>query len=91
MRKKIVAIILLTILLVTMLTGCASWSRSWKSFTSDLSGGLNRTVTVYDYNGNVIKSWSGIFDISESENEIFFDLNGKRIIVQGGIIIAEEN
>lgn len=91
MKKKIVALALLAVLLITMLTGCASWSRGWKSVTSDFGGGLDRTVTVYDYNGNPIQSWSGKLDMSESENEVFFDLNGKRVIIHGGIVIATEN
>lgn len=37
-----------------------------------------------------IKSWSGKFDVSENDNETYFDVNGKRVIIQGGIIINEE-
>lgn len=74
------------------LSGCSSCSRSMKSFGSDISGGLDRTVTVYDYNGNVLGEWSGKFDISEDDNEIYFDdENGKRVIIQNGIVICEEN
>ena len=73
------------------LTGCASWNRMWKSFGSDISGGLDRTVTVYSYDGDVLGQWSGKFDVSESEQETYFDINGKRIIIQGGIVINEEN
>lgn len=74
------------------MTGCASCSRTLKSFGSDLDGGLDRTVTLYDYNGNVLDSWSGKFDLSSSEEEIYFDdQNGKRVIIHGGIVVAEEN
>lgn len=77
---------------IVTLSGCASCSRSMKSFTSDVNGGLDRTVTVYDYQGEEIQSWSGKFDLSESENEIFFDdADGKRVIIHGGIVISEEN
>ena len=69
-------------------SGC---QRSIKSVGSDLGGGLNRTVTVYDYCGNVIKSYTGKFDVSQSENEVYFDLNEQRIIIHGGIVIDEEN
>lgn len=49
-------------------------------------------VTLYDYNGEEIRHWSGKFDVSESENEVYFDdQNGKRIIIHGGIIVNEEN
>lgn len=73
-------------------SGCASCSRTLKSFSSDFGGGLDRTVTLYDYNGNVLDSWSGKFDLSSSEKEIYFDdENDKRVIIHGGIVVAEEN
>lgn len=74
------------------LCGCASWSREMKTATSDISGGIDRTVTLYDYDGEVIDSWSGKFDIAEDDNEIYFDdADGKRVIIQGGIVVCEEN
>lgn len=90
MKKKIIAIILVLITVLS-LAGCASWQREMKTISSDLGGGLNRTVTVYDYNGNPIQSWTGKIDLSESDNETWFDLDGKRTIIQGGIIIIQEN
>ena len=68
------------------LSGCsAKWDREMKSTMSNWSGGLNRTVTVYDYNGQE-------FDVTEDDNEVYFDdENGKRVIIQGGIVINEEN
>ena len=73
-------------------TGCASCSRTMKSIGSDFDGGLDRTVTLYDYNGNVLDQWSGKFDLSSSEEEIYFDdQDGKRVIIHGGIVVAEEN
>lgn len=56
---------LMGILIVVMLGGMilginrASFQRSLKSFVSDWSGGLNRTVTVYDYTGSHLKVGQG--------------------------------
>ena len=91
MKKKMIAVILVLVICAMALVGCASWNRGWKSFTSDLSGGLDRRITVDDYNGNEIHSWTGKIDISESESEVFFDLNGKRTVIHGGIVIIQEN
>lgn len=90
--KKILAIIF-AMVIVMMLTACsASAKRDLKSLGSEFSGGLSRTVTVYDYNGQEIKSWTGKFDVSESENEVYFDdQDGKRVIIHGGIVINEEH
>lgn len=74
------------------LCGCASCSREMKSISSDVNGGLERTVTLYDYNGKEIKSWHGKFDIESNDQEIFFDdEQGRRVIIQGGIVMSEEN
>lgn len=89
MKKIVVGVV--SIVMALSMVGCASTSREIKSTVSDWTGGLDRTVTVYDYNGEAIKSWTGHFDVSESENEVYFDLNGKRVIIHGGIVINEEN
>ena len=90
MKKKIITGI--TILgIIVGIGGCQSRERSMKSLSSDISGGLDRTVTVYDYNGQVIRQYAGKFDVSESENEVYFDIDGKRVIIHGGIVINEEN
>lgn len=89
---KSLVIIISVILLGININSCASCSREWKSLGSDIGGGLHRTATLYDYNGDTIKTWTGKFDIrdSGSDNQIFFDLNGKRIWIQGGIFVSEE-
>ena len=74
------------------LTSCQSCQRELKSIGSDLGGGLSRTLTVYDYNGDTLKTYTGKFDIRDNgaDNQVFFDLCGKRIWIQGGIVISEE-
>lgn len=81
----------LAIVIVCGLAGCSSCSRSVKSMSSDIGGGLNRTVTLYDNTGNEIKSWNGKIDLESNDQEVFFDLNGKRVIIQGGIVVSEED
>ena len=96
MRKRIIAITILIIAIIVIIltfSGCASWDRAGKSMNSEISGGLNRTVTVYDNNGTKIKSWTGKIDLqtSDENNKVLFDVNGKRVIIQGGTTIIEEN
>lgn len=88
----ICVIVFIVIIGVVALLGTSTAQRTLKSVSSDFGGGLDRTVTVYDYNGNEIRSWTGKFDVSESENEVYFDNeDGKRVIIHGGIVINEEN
>lgn len=70
--------------------GSESFQRYAKSIFSDYGGGLERKVTVYSNTGEEIRSWEGKFDVSSSETETYFDVNGKRVIIQGGIVIDEE-
>ena len=78
-------------LLIGSLCGCAGFQRSIKSIGSNITGGLDRTVTIYSYDGKKLGEWSGKFDVSSSEQETFFDIDGKRVILQNGIIINEEH
>lgn len=92
-RTMIIAVTICVILLgcVFVFFNTSSIQRQMKSLRSDIGGGLERTVTVYDYNGKEIRHWTGRFDVSESENETYFDdENGKRVVIHGGITINEE-
>ena len=91
---KLIAIILFFVIILALgtgLSGCEPFKRDLKTMSSEWGGGLNRTVSVYDYNGGLIKSWTGQFDVSENTDEVWFDIDGKRIIITGGIVINEEN
>ena len=92
-RTMIIAVTICVILLgcVFVFFNTSSIQRQMKSLRSDIGGGLERTVTVYGYNGKEIRHWTGRFDVSESENETYFDdENGKRVVIHGGITINEE-
>lgn len=86
--------ILLSIALLTFclfLPGCESCDKQIKHMKSGISG-LNRTVTVYDYEGGQIKKWSGKFMVERTGNGFaWIDNNDKEIKVSGGIVIIEEN
>lgn len=65
--------------------------RLFKNFSADINGGLNRVVTVYSYSGAPIRSWSGKIDLSSSTKEVNMIIdNDKRVIIQGGVVIVEE-
>lgn len=91
-RKKRALICSIILILMVSTTGCfsESCSRDWKSCTSDYTGGLDRTVKVYSQTGELIAEYEGKFDIEANENKVLFDLNGKRVIIYNGLVIAEE-
>lgn len=94
-RSGSVAVILITIILVIGLLvltfNGANFQRTIKSWRSNYTGGLYRIVSVYDYNGNLLREYGpAMIDISESENETFFDYNDNRIVIHNAIVIVEE-
>lgn len=86
----LVVIILVIGLLILMFSG-ANFQRTIKSWRSNYTGGLYRIVSVYDYNGNLLREYGpAMIDISDSENETFFDYNGNRVVIHNAIVIVEE-
>jgi len=80
---------------VIIYSGTESGKRAYKDQVSNFSSGITRTVTVYDINGEIIKQYSGKFDVETGNADyiLFDDENGKRHIIYyttGTIIIDEE-
>lgn len=68
--------------------------RAIKSEESNLSGGINRSVEVYDATGNLLKTYHGKFDVAYDSNRIIFDdENNMRHVIyyQTGTVIIDEN
>ena len=93
-KSGVLIFIIVVALMVGMLIfafSSANFQRNLKSWKSNYTGGLYRIVSVYDYNGNLLREYGpAMIDISESENETFFDYNGNRIIIHNAIVIVEE-
>lgn len=78
-KLMITAIVL--VILAICASSCASLGRAGKDLKSDLSGGLERTLTVYTADGEVLKTYKGKIDLASTEGGIVkFDLNGQRIM-----------
>ena len=88
---KRVMIGLVVLVLLVSVVGCAAASRSLKDFGSSVTG-LNRVMTVYDANGDVLRTYTGTFDIQSTQygNEVKFDINGKRHIIYNAIVVVDE-
>ena len=72
--------------------------RAIKDLQSEMNSGIERTVQVYDVSGELIKEYSGKFDVETGNSNgttyiVFDDENGKRHIVYyttGTILIDEK-
>lgn len=91
MKKRII-VMAVCALSVMIMTGCgASWDRTMKDISSNYGGGLDRTVTVYDMQGEPIREYTGKIDVEANEGKVLFDLDGKRTIIYNATVIVQEN
>lgn len=91
-----------TIIIALIICGAFIWYRSnsesgqraLKDQQSDLNGGIERTVRVFDINGELIEEYTGKFDIETDKTSyiLFDDENGNRhmIYYTTGTIIIDE-
>ena len=100
-----IAILLIGLILGGLFIGGAifylnteSGKRAIKDMESEMNNGINRTVSVYDVNGELIKEYKGKFDVDTGSCEtapyiVFDDENGKRHIIYytTGTITIDEN
>ena len=88
----IIAVIALMLCLCTAkaVEYVGSVKRFMQNMESNLGGGLPRIVTVYDEHGHLLRQWRGKIDVADNTNVLDFIYNGRRIIIQGGITVIEE-
>lgn len=102
--QRALVVLIELLLVIGMVVGCGAYrtntesgKRGLKSWKSETSGGIDRTVTVYDVKGKELAKYTGRFDVEESSQEgivkIKFDCKGKRHIIyaQTGTVLIDEN
>lgn len=76
------------------LTSCGeAGERFAKDNQSNLQGGLDRIVKVYSDSGLLLETYEGRLDIETYtylDRKVKFDLNGKRHIIYGGVVLVDE-
>ena len=83
--KKFLFVVVL-VLATLGLCGCASLERECKSCQSDLNGGLERIVIVYNLNGEEMARYEGKLDLATEDGCVQFEYNGKRIVWYNAIV-----
>lgn len=100
-KYGIIALVISVIIMVGIIAGeiwyfnnTAAGTRAKKSIKSDLENGIERSVKVYDVEGDLIQQYDGKFDLTYDSSRILFDdENGKRHIIYyttGTVIIDEK-
>lgn len=89
---KILAAIIAVLVAIMLIAGFIFFTRSStqrqiKDIQSEYTGGLNRHVNVYSYNGDKIAEYDGKIDIAERDDGVVkFQLKGKRYIYYNAIV-----
>lgn len=79
--KKICCLVAIGFALVCGTTGCSTIDRAVVDIKGDVSGGLQRTITVYTADGKEMATYEGKIDIeTTSGGYVKFDFEGKRYI-----------
>lgn len=83
-------LLILFSLSLPMVTGCAGCQNSMKHLQSDILG-LNRKITIYSANGDVVREWSTKAKVEDRGGSCYFlDDDGKAVIVSGSFVIEEK-
>lgn len=84
MKKRICGLaVIVCILVCTVIgvTGCSTINRAVTDVKSDITGGLQRTITVYTADGKKLATYEGKIDIETNNGGyVKFDFDGKRYI-----------
>jgi len=88
--KRIIITVLVAVTLIVIIFSNMRWKRNIKNFKAETVG-LNRIVSVYDYNGGLIRQWEGrILVDGNGERTKITTSDAKTFIIDGGIVIIEE-
>jgi hypothetical protein len=74
------------------LSGCQRLEKAGKNWESGMDG-LNRTITLYDLQGEVLGRWNAKTYIETRREGIvaFLDSAGKEVKLAGGIVVVQEH
>lgn len=90
--KKIGIIAACVLLAVLILIGVvffvrSSTQRTLKDIQSEYTGGLNRIVNVYSYDGKKIATYEGKIDVAErADGTVKFQIKGKRYMYYNALV-----
>lgn len=81
--------LMLAIVLCALCAGCGEAANTMKHMQGSFVG-LNRTITLYSANGEVIREWKTKAKIEDKGGTVYFlDANNKAITVSGTFIVEE--
>ena len=92
-RIILAVLVLFAVIILSIIFNQASTRRWFRDIQSEFANGIDRTINVYDMNGDIIKTYDGKFDVEIENQKIKFDdANGKRhiIVVGSGTVCIDD-
>lgn len=88
----VMVVILGLAIAAALFSGCQRVEKLGKHWESGMDG-LNRTITLYDIDGDVVGQWRTKTYVETTRGGIiaFFDSTGKEVKLAGGIVVVQEN
>ena len=73
-------------------SGCQRMEKMGKGWESGMDG-LQRTITLYDYQGDVLARWNAKTHVETKRSGViaFLDSAGHETKIAGGIVVVQEN
>lgn len=92
MRKRTVVMVFILAALGMALTasGCTKGCQQKVSHVKSSLIGLDRTITLYAYDGSIIKSWDGRFQVETGGSSARFIYEGRAVYISGTFVIEEK-
>lgn len=89
---KKIGVTIALIMLAVGLSGCASFDRTIKSWSSEFGNGLERQIIIKNQTGEVVYKDSGKFDVEVNDYRVkYIDEKGKLHIIYLGASTAIVN
>ena len=91
--RAAVVVVTVVIVLIVILVFAGLQCQCGKHLTSHIASsvtGLHRRITLYAYDGSVIKEWEGQYNVQVEGSSARFLEDGRAITISGTFIIEED-
>jgi len=89
-KSLVITLVFAMMILLVPAMGCNSISQGCSHIKSATIG-IDRTITLFDYSGKVIKQWKTSGQVEDQGGSFRIMLPGQKVVTISGTVIIEEN
>jgi hypothetical protein len=93
LSRSALFLVLFVAIAAALASGCQRMEKMGKNWESG-NEGLNRTISLYDYSGNLVSRWTAKTHVEARRDAnvvSFLDSLGRDVRLVGGIVVVQEN